>query len=510
MFNIQALSQTLSAMPLDRLQGYLRQHQDDPYVVALGLSIAKQKKEAMAAQQGMAGQQPMPKVAQQEIDQIAPRAMPMPEDVGIGQLPAQNLAHMAGGGIVAFDDGGDVQDSTYGQQMGNLWNFLTDIPKHIVSAPGYGFNRPSAPPVAPTSAPASAPAQAAVPAGPPAQMPPPGPGPGPSAQAAPPSTPPSAAPAPTAPSGGAAPGAPAGIPGLITNAADMQKALSGFDLSPPKEMLEAQKEITKAQQGLADENLAQIRAEQAARNPALSNFEKLLDERKERMSQRERDLGPLALLQAGMAIMGGASPYAAVNIGAGAQVGIGAYTKGVEKLDEARDKMDEARARIEEVRRNESRMDSKELREAILAAKQPAVDAAKMTYDVYTKQWGLKSDIAKEGVKDLFANQRTMYEQVHADVRANQMPGEIRAAMLLGTGKTDAERLSSGLPVLMELKDHMTDSKLAELYNKHISDAKRDVTEPLTPEAFAKVIKGVVGAYKPKVGDVPDTNMRAR
>jgi Glycosyl hydrolase 108 len=108
MFNVQALSQTLSAMPLDRLQGYLRQHQDDPYVVALGLSIAKQKKEAMAAQQGMAGRQPMPKVAQQEIDQIAPRAMPMPENVGIGQLPAQNLAHMAGGGIVAFDDGGEV------------------------------------------------------------------------------------------------------------------------------------------------------------------------------------------------------------------------------------------------------------------------------------------------------------------------------------------------------------------------------------------------------------------
>ena len=46
--------------------------------LGLGLSIAKQKKEAMAAQQGMAGMQPMPKVVDQEIAQIAPRAMPMP------------------------------------------------------------------------------------------------------------------------------------------------------------------------------------------------------------------------------------------------------------------------------------------------------------------------------------------------------------------------------------------------------------------------------------------------
>ena len=82
----------------------------------MALSIANQKKQMQTAAQGQAGQQPMPKVVDQEIAQMAPRPMPtpmprptpMPEEVGIGQLPAQNLQRMAGGGIVAFGDGGEV------------------------------------------------------------------------------------------------------------------------------------------------------------------------------------------------------------------------------------------------------------------------------------------------------------------------------------------------------------------------------------------------------------------
>ena len=111
MFNVEALRDTMRAMPLPRLQAYLRQHQDDPYTVALGLSIAKDKQKAMLAQQGMAGRQPMPKVVDEAISQIAPRAVPMPEDVGIGQLPADNLrgiATGAAGGLVAFGGGGEV------------------------------------------------------------------------------------------------------------------------------------------------------------------------------------------------------------------------------------------------------------------------------------------------------------------------------------------------------------------------------------------------------------------
>ena len=91
MLNVQALTSTLSAMSLPQLQQYASLHKDDPYVVTMALSIANQKKQMQTAAQGQAGQQPMPKVVDQEIAQMAPRPMPtpmprpapMPEEVGI-------------------------------------------------------------------------------------------------------------------------------------------------------------------------------------------------------------------------------------------------------------------------------------------------------------------------------------------------------------------------------------------------------------------------------------------
>lgn len=67
------------------------------------------------------------------------------------QLPAEsqdNIIRAAEGGVVAFAAGGDEGERkpmSYGEQMSALGSFLADIPKHIVSYPGYGFNRPSAP-----------------------------------------------------------------------------------------------------------------------------------------------------------------------------------------------------------------------------------------------------------------------------------------------------------------------------------------------------------------------------
>lgn len=119
--NLNALTKTLAAMDLPEIQNYAELHRNDPYVVSMALSIANTKKEAKIAQEGKAGMMPMQPVVPQAISQIAPRPAfmaqpsaptasqnPLPETVGIGQLPAQNIAKMAGGGIVAFGDGGEV------------------------------------------------------------------------------------------------------------------------------------------------------------------------------------------------------------------------------------------------------------------------------------------------------------------------------------------------------------------------------------------------------------------
>lgn len=90
------------------LQSYVAQHKNSPeypYLLALASSINQISDAAKAADH-----QPAPQtVADQKLNALAPAPAPqLPEDVGIGQLPAQNIANMAEGGIVAFGDGGEI------------------------------------------------------------------------------------------------------------------------------------------------------------------------------------------------------------------------------------------------------------------------------------------------------------------------------------------------------------------------------------------------------------------
>jgi hypothetical protein len=102
MINVNQITSQLAKMPDQMLQKFAAMHKDDPYTVSLALAESNRRKELRAgAQAPMAGQQ-MPKVVDQEVAQM------LPENVGIGQLPAQNLQKMATGGIVAFEEGGEV------------------------------------------------------------------------------------------------------------------------------------------------------------------------------------------------------------------------------------------------------------------------------------------------------------------------------------------------------------------------------------------------------------------
>ncbi len=92
------------------LQSYVAQHRNSPeypYLLALATSINQISNATKAAQH-----QPAPQtVADQKLGSLAPAPAPapqLPEDAGIAQLPAQNIEGMAAGGIVAFDEGGEV------------------------------------------------------------------------------------------------------------------------------------------------------------------------------------------------------------------------------------------------------------------------------------------------------------------------------------------------------------------------------------------------------------------
>jgi hypothetical protein len=87
-----------------------------------------------------------------------------------------------------------------------------------------------------------------------------------------------------------------------------------------------------------------------------------LKAREEKLGKQEKDLGPLAMLQAGFAIMSGSSRSALQNIGAGAQVGLKGYTEGIEKLQTARERIEDGLERVETARRSEGMMNDQERR----------------------------------------------------------------------------------------------------------------------------------------------------
>lgn len=108
--NVNQITSTLAKLPDQALQQYAQLHKNDPYVMSLAVSESNRRKALRSAGPGAQGAQPQPKVADAAIAQMG--GQPLPEEMGIGALPAQNMQQMADGGIVGYDDGG----MTYGQE----------------------------------------------------------------------------------------------------------------------------------------------------------------------------------------------------------------------------------------------------------------------------------------------------------------------------------------------------------------------------------------------------------
>lgn len=122
MINVNQITSRLASMPDQALQQYAAMHKNDPYTMALALAESNRRKQMRQGAQMQAPQQP--KVVDQEI---AGMAQPMPEDTGIGQLPAPNMQGMAEGGIVAFRKGGDTSDDDYSPAFNAAYNRVRKI-----------------------------------------------------------------------------------------------------------------------------------------------------------------------------------------------------------------------------------------------------------------------------------------------------------------------------------------------------------------------------------------------
>jgi hypothetical protein len=406
MINVNQITAQMARMPDAALQRYAQMNKSDPYIVSLALSEANRRKEIRTGAQINAPQQP--KVVDQEL---AGMAQPMPENVGIGQLPAKNLQGMAAGGIVAFDEGGEVprfngNQSQFVQDINALGSYLTPFskermdriraedaakaaaekesaakraaqieagrPRSLAAYLSNYFTSPDAKmreaesflPAAPQAPTEQAVLQATqnvkTPAGSPtaANMN--------TLDKAPAGAAADVAPPAADKSGLYALNKPAFVPGQglglgtspSTYASELEAMQPQGEVKSPFEsgIRAVGEKVTDAAKKYAD-----LR-DQQMKDAGLAGIEqeKRLQAREEKLGKAEGDNAGLALLKAGFAMMGGTSQHGLVNIGAGANVGLEDYVKGRDKLDAARERLDDAFDRLAQIRRGELMMNQKE------------------------------------------------------------------------------------------------------------------------------------------------------
>ena len=510
MINVQQITSRLARLPDQALQQYAAMHKNDPYIMALALSESNRRKQMREGAQTAASEQP--KVVDQEI---ANMAAPMPEDVGIGQLPAGDM-NFASGGIVAFGDGGEVeryqsqglvqppagerlyrtQDGRYfarpltgqtgyegmgpGEFFSTIYtqalrklglsdkNFaLTPAEQRAVQAEankiaatqGVDFESKYGP-ATPTKVTDPEFRSAGAAAAPAAKPPVPKAAPGADTGAA--GARPAAAAEPELLGGpGTAAAAPAtGIAGLASTPSTMKAELAAF-MPQGKVADPYAAEIAE----LGAEGIAAAKRRKEMRERQLEEMglygveqEKRLREREGRVAKQERDVGPLAMLQAGLAMMSGSSPYALQNIGIGAQTGLKTYSEGIDKIESARDKLDEAFGRIDAARRSERILTDREKAElqsdydkSKIEAKKLAVAGAQQAYgwarqdaskafDAYAAEKRLgaelesKERLTREQIKaqkEIAAGRNAMMEKLYGgDVRARTEFGKVQQQVL--------------------------------------------------------------------------------
>ena len=447
MLNVKTLTDTMSRMQLPQLQQYAALHKNDPYIVTLALSIANQKKQMKAGQEGQAGMQPQPKVADQQIAQMVapppqqgmavPPQQALPEDQGIGQLPAQNMQGMAEGGIVAFDDGGSVpgyaggvftgkpEDHIYTGGIGQPYYvdapYNPRSPNPLAPLKGRKFatqqeaidainalsNTPTVPATAPAAAPALPPNATQTMSGLPAVKVPPG--------------------------AGAAPPPGAGAPAAAIKPTAVS-TLNTAPLTPEQSMTASQKfgddsAITSGIDKLRTDAISTNAAIQKANTEGLAALPKSGTEAEARLKQREAqdvvgqaDAKAMAIFKAGLGMMAGTSQNAFENIGKGAMAGLEDYSASIKDFRKLSIERDKAYADIEAARNAAARDDFKTslgLQEKgadrLARAHEKGVD---LTASLFKTNKETASVIYRSSFEQTQQNQRTQLEQTEQTKRA--------------------------------------------------------------------------------------------
>ena len=579
MINVNKITSMLAKMPDPQLQQYAQMHKNDPYIMALAMSESNRRKEVRAVAPQMAEQ---PKVVDSQIAQMAnvdamgnvtgyAEGGYLPEDQGIGQIPAGDM-NFADGGIIAFADGGDVER----YQVGGL--FETDPAKlramaqerlrleqirqgrMVASGPysslssaapnaastassgsflrnlnpaglaGYGFGlyhgdlnegeeaelerRRNMPATITNPAPA-----APVDAGREGRRTSPV-GSGIGTNVDPNLIPASARPktkdsAPAANLNSAAPGAKlptqAGLGGL--DVANMTKTALETAAAQPNPFAA---DVTK----IGQEKVAAKEAEVAGLKAIQDKFSDVFKGRKERLDKREGDIETmkdqslgLSLLLAGARIMQTPGQLAQA-VGAGIDTGTKQYAAGLDKVRSAQEKLSDARDRLEDLENNRNEMSARELNKAQNEVKTAGISAREDLLKANMQMFNVNRETALKMVDNQVKVGLSVYEQQQQNARTqmqvNAPSGEMRTAMILGTGKTDAERIESGMKKLQEITSDKSGMAAVKLLSETNAKLQTAGQPPITMAELLGSAREYSALMYPKVADTAPTRERPR
>ena len=518
----QSISTNLRKMSDQQLAQYAKMHANDPYIFPLAFQESQDRKsmraEAMAKQSGQA----QPPVVQQDLAQMMPQQAPqqapqqvggqqvaqLPEDQGIGALPAQNMQSLAGGGITGENHfaGGITPE-----QMSKIVSETNaQLPKPIEEMTPQEIdawmiqNSPNAKPYIPTSTlNFDSTPTGSLPRGqanankqlnavgdyfgntntssqrnPQAQVLTPevvasspgitsllGQNQPTSAQA---TTDLNFAKNNNVDTGSTGTGANNNkapwSPGIVapqvsaagvalgpkpTAAGSMQDASTFYNPAGIQNLLQenvTERGVLNTQNAVALDNMIKAR-------PNLGgDYEKRLKEQEAKAPEEKENLKGMSLLEAGLAIMGGDSPYAAQNIARGV-AGVKSYKEGLKDLQKAQDLRDQAFAHIDDMRKAQTIGDQNLVYTSTVQANDKFMDAKEHAVSGFVNALGVSGKMAA----DLFTsdtNNHAASQRTNAQIQANLVgvnaqlkmeaaklnvpPEQIRSALYLGNGDVEA------------------------------------------------------------------------
>lgn len=471
----QNIMTTLRGMGDAELAKYAQMHQQDPYIFPLAFQESQNRQHLRSAKQAeMAGQQ-QPKVVQQDLSQMAQMAAPqmppqaapqtqgLPEDSGIAQLPAQNLQKMAGGGIIAFEEGGYVpryggftdgsvvydpsgavvytdgteqtdDDRTIMERFGifNPENRRTlekaerdlqareNASKNTTTTASQKQPEPTIPEVAPDEKPALAKEKGK-------------------------DTP--------------APRPQGGLPVLASEMDSYAKAVAKL---APKEPDETNEQYM-------------ARKDKAVGPSPIEGQKERLDKQERNASGDKADALNMALIKAGLGMMAGKSQHALQNIGEGAQGGLADYNEAMKDLKKAALERDKSRDALENAAYAYKRGD----------------------FDEYEKQ--------KEKSKDRTAQYNAHVASAMGTIKGQEVSGKYHLAAAGMPGQTERMYATlgggdviKGAKLLAEIQaGKRTVQQSYEDYMKAWAGKDTTMEKPLTPQQYANQIKQINAAMMP-------------